>query len=64
MANTGITIPDDMMKDIDDRRHATVDRSQWLRDAGRVRLALEDAGRWPPDDLDVDLEEEAGESTD
>lgn len=63
MANTGITIPERMLKEIDDRRHATTDRSQWLRNASRVRLALEKRGDWPPDDLAVDLEDEAGEST-
>lgn len=59
MENTSIELPDEMVTEIDDRRHSTISRSQWLRDAARVRLALEDAGEWPPDDLDVDLEEEA-----
>ncbi|WP_435175700.1 hypothetical protein [Halorussus sp. AFM4] len=49
--------------EIDGHRHSRTDRSLWFRNAARVRLALEDAGRWPPEDLDVDLEEEAGEST-
>lgn len=49
--------------EIDEHRHSRTDRSVWLRNAARVRLALEDSGTWPPDDLDVDLEDEAGQST-
>lgn len=59
MENTSIELPDDMVTEIDDRRHSTVSRSQWLRNSARVRLALEKTGRWPPEDIDVDLEDES-----
>jgi hypothetical protein len=49
--------------EIDDHRHSRTDRSLWFRNAARVRLALEQRGDWPPDDLAVELEDEAGEST-
>jgi len=63
MENTSIELHDELVTEIDDLRHSTTSRSQWLRDAARVRLALEDAGEWPPASLDVDLEEDDSSRT-
>jgi metal-responsive CopG/Arc/MetJ family transcriptional regulator len=44
-------MPDDLVAEIDDRRHSTTDRSEWIRDAVIARLNAEDAGEWKdPDD--------------
>lgn len=39
------------IEEIDDRRHATTSRSQWLREAAHARLHAEDTGEWeaPPE---------------
>jgi len=39
-------MPDDMLDEIDDRRHSRIDRSEWVREAILVRLLLEDDGDW------------------
>jgi metal-responsive CopG/Arc/MetJ family transcriptional regulator len=55
MANPSVEMPDDMEAEIDDRRHATVSRSQWIREAIQARLNAEDAGTWTaPDAENVD----------
>ena len=46
MANPSISLPDDMVEEIDDRRHSTVYRSEWIREAVMARFLLEDAGSW------------------
>lgn len=42
MAQPSLSIPDAMLTEIDDRRHATTNRSQYIREAIAVRLLLED----------------------
>lgn len=39
-------MPDDLVDEIDDRRHSKTDRSEWIRDAILARLAAEDADEW------------------
>lgn len=46
MANPSISLPDSMVEEIDDRRHSTHPRSDWIQAAIALRLALEDAGEW------------------
>jgi len=46
MANPSISLPDDMLKEIDDRRHSTTDRSEWIRQAIIARMNAEDSGNW------------------
>lgn len=63
MPHPSITMAQSLYDEIDDHRHSRTGRSAWLRNAARVRIALEDKGEWPPDDLAVDLEQESGETT-
>ena len=46
MANPSISLPDDMVREIDDRRHSTTYRSEWIREAVMARFLLEDVGKW------------------
>jgi|AntDeeMinimDraft_6_1070357.scaffolds.fasta_scaffold80510_1 metal-responsive CopG/Arc/MetJ family transcriptional regulator len=46
MHNTSIEIPDEIVEEIDDRRHSTVSRSQWIREAIQGRLDSENSGEW------------------
>ena len=46
MANPSISLPDDMLEEIDDRRHSTTDRSEWIRQAIIARMNAEDSGKW------------------
>lgn len=59
MANPSISIPDVLLTEVDDRRHSTTYRSQWICGAIRKRLELEDSGQWtePAGHCDEDAEE-------
>lgn len=46
MARPSISVPDSLLREVDDRRHATVDRSAWIRQAIIARLDAEDQGEW------------------
>lgn len=46
MVRTSISIPEDVEREIDERRHASISRSEWILEAVRVRFLLEDAGSW------------------
>lgn len=59
MRNTGITLPNDMVEEIDDRRHSTVSRAAWIRGAIKGRFRMEDAGDWFDDLDDTGSESEA-----
>lgn len=50
MAKPSVSIPDDMLDEVDDRRHSTTDRSEWIRQAITARLNAEDAGEWDTPD--------------
>lgn len=52
MSRTTIQLPDEMLDEVDDRRHSTTSRSQWIREAIQSRLDAEDEGEWSdePDD--------------
>lgn len=58
MSRTTIQLPDEMLDEVDDRRHSTTSRSQWIREAIQSRLDAEDEGEWSdgPDDT-TDTEE-------
>lgn len=45
--NLGITLPGELVKDIDDCRDSTVSRSEWLAEAAEARLDAEETGDWP-----------------
>jgi len=57
MENTGLTMPKDMLEDVDDRRHSTTARSQWIREAVQARLNAEDAGEWTTPEIDYCMED-------
>lgn len=40
--NLGITLPEDLVDEIDDRRESTTSRSEWIREACQARLDEED----------------------
>lgn len=46
MAKPSVSIPDDLLGEVDDRRHSTTDRSEWIRQAIIARLDAEDSGEW------------------
>jgi len=46
MANPSISLPDNLLKEIDDRRHSTTDRSEWIRQSIIARIEAEDDGTW------------------
>jgi metal-responsive CopG/Arc/MetJ family transcriptional regulator len=47
MSGTSVYIGDEKMVDeVDDRRHATTSRSEWIREAMLVRLYLEADDEW------------------
>lgn len=46
MVNPSVSMPDDLVIEIDDRRHSTTGRSEWIREALYARLVLEDEGDW------------------
>ena len=46
MHNTSIELPEAVVEEIDDRRHSTVSRSEWIRQAIIARLSVEDRGEW------------------
>jgi len=46
MANPSISLPDELLQEVDDRRHSTTDRSEWIRQAIIARLKAEDDGEW------------------
>ena len=46
MANPSISIPNDLLAEVDDRRHSTTDRSEWIRQAIIARIRDEDADEW------------------
>lgn len=52
MGNPSVEMPDAMLEEVDDRRHSTVSRSQWIREAIQARLDAEDAGEWTSPDVD------------
>lgn len=54
MAQPSLSMPDAMQTDIDDRRHATTNRSEFIREAIALRFLLDDS---PSHDLDALLEE-------
>jgi len=63
MPKPSVVMPQSMLDDIDDRRHARTDRSQWVREAIQARLDAEDRGEWEsiaPEDGDRDSNESAG----
>lgn len=57
MARPTISMPDSLKHEIDDRRHSTTPRSQWVAEAVVARLNAEDAGEW----TDPDPRPEAGD---
>ncbi len=57
MAKPSVSMPDELVAEVDDRRHSTTDRSEWIRDAVIARLNAEDAGEWvDPDDSYIPVE--------
>lgn len=54
MPKPSVVMPQEMLDDIDDRRHSRTDRSEWIRGAIDARLDAEDRGVWeeyaPEDD--------------
>lgn len=52
MGNPSIEMSEEMLDEIDDRRHSTVSRSQWIREAIQARLDAEDADEWTTPDMD------------
>lgn len=46
MATPSISMPDEIVDAIDDRRHSRTSRSQYIREAIQVRWILEDAGEF------------------
>ena len=50
MANPSISLPDELLDEVDDRRHSTTDRSAWVRQAIIARLDAEDSGNWETPD--------------
>jgi metal-responsive CopG/Arc/MetJ family transcriptional regulator len=59
MAKTSIVLPDDVLTEIDDRRHSTTHRSVWIEAAIRKRLELEDSGEWTEPTAYISVEAEA-----
>ena len=53
MGNPSVEMPDDMLEEIDDRRHSTTSRSQWLREAAQYRIDAEDAGEWSEPNMEI-----------
>lgn len=51
MARPSISAPDALIAEVDDRRHATKDRSRWVTEAIVARLNAEDAGDWSTPDM-------------
>lgn len=46
MATPTISMPDDLLDEVDDRRESTTSRSQWVREAIEARIDAEDADAW------------------
>lgn len=46
MSNPSVSMPDKLVEELDDRRHANTSRSTVLSEAALVRLYLEDRGEW------------------
>jgi metal-responsive CopG/Arc/MetJ family transcriptional regulator len=51
MSNPSIEMPDEMVAEVDNRRHSNTSRSQWVREAIQARLDAEDAGEWTTPDI-------------
>lgn len=51
MAQPSLSMPDAMKTDIDDRRHATTNRSKYVREAIVLRFLLEDGPAYDFDDF-------------
>lgn len=58
MVKTSINLPDALREEIDDGRHAATSRSEWLAEAARVRLELEDRSDWAEILDDITVEEQ------
>lgn len=56
--NPTIILPDEMVGEVDNRRHSTVSRSQWIREAIQARLDAENNGEWTTPEMD-DTRQEA-----
>lgn len=54
--NTSIVLGDGMIKEIETRREKRVSRSKYIREAVRLRFALEQAGLY--EDVTADVESE------
>jgi hypothetical protein len=52
MTSTGVSFPDGLMERVDDERHSTTPRSQWLQDSARMRLEIERAAEAAAVDTD------------
>jgi metal-responsive CopG/Arc/MetJ family transcriptional regulator len=52
MANPSISIPDEMLAEVDERLGYGDSRSAYIREALRKRLDEEDAGEWQPPGTD------------
>lgn len=46
MPKPSVSAPEELLKEVDDRRHSTKDRSEWIREAMVARLIAEDDGSW------------------
>jgi metal-responsive CopG/Arc/MetJ family transcriptional regulator len=58
MSNPSVSMPDKLVDELDERRHANTSRSTVLSEAALVRLHLEDRGEW--DSAIQEAEEEIG----
>jgi Arc/MetJ-type ribon-helix-helix transcriptional regulator len=54
MKNTGISLPQRMIDEIEERRDKGESRAKYIRDALRGRFDREDAGEWRTPDANVD----------
>jgi hypothetical protein len=54
MKNTGISLPETMDDEIRERREKGTSKSEYIRQALRVRFALEDDDNWPPDTVSIE----------
>ena len=59
MVSTSVNMPSELREDVDEQRHSTTSRSEWVVEAIQVRLALEDQGEFADilDDLTADCEQ-------
>ena len=44
--NTSISLPEEMVEEIEARRHKGTNRSEWVREAIQARIDAEDRGDW------------------